>query len=165
MSKSSPDANSRILITDTAEMIQKKLRSSVTDSILGITYDPKTRPGVSNLLTILAACEGRGDTPEKVAERVSAVPQSWAVTAATPLFPHLTLSLLLQYADWTWADFKSEVADSVEGVVAPIRTRLDALKGEEAYLQQVSRQGQEKARERAGAVLSEVKRKVGLQPI
>ncbi|KAG1768978.1 tryptophanyl-tRNA synthetase [Suillus occidentalis] len=56
MSKSSPDAKSRILLTDTASQIQSKIRAAVTDSIQGITYDPDGRPGTSNLLTILAAC-------------------------------------------------------------------------------------------------------------
>ncbi|KAG1736920.1 uncharacterized protein EDB91DRAFT_1141640 [Suillus paluster] len=56
MSKSSPDVQSRILLTDTATQIQSKIRAAVTDSIQGITYDPKDRPGTSNLLTILAAC-------------------------------------------------------------------------------------------------------------
>ncbi|KAI6102260.1 tryptophanyl-tRNA synthetase [Pisolithus sp. B1] len=50
MSKSSPDAASRILID------RYHIRAAVTDSIPGISYDPVHRPGTSNLLTILAAC-------------------------------------------------------------------------------------------------------------
>ncbi|KAI6111219.1 Aminoacyl-tRNA synthetase, partial [Pisolithus sp. B1] len=56
MSKSSPDAASRILLTDSASEIKSKIRAAVTDSIPGISYDPVHRPGTSNLLTILAAC-------------------------------------------------------------------------------------------------------------
>ena len=56
MSKSHPNLNSRILLTDTDTDIQKKIKSAVTDNIKSICYDPENRPGVSNLLAILAAC-------------------------------------------------------------------------------------------------------------
>ena len=60
MSKSNPDVRSRILLTDSYSQIRSKLRGAVTDSITGISYDPVNRPGISNLLTILAACREQG---------------------------------------------------------------------------------------------------------
>ncbi|KAG8737961.1 Tryptophan--tRNA ligase, mitochondrial, partial [Ceratobasidium sp. 428] len=57
MSKSSPNPASRILLTDPAETIEKKVRSAVTDSERGVTFDLTARPGVANLLTILDACK------------------------------------------------------------------------------------------------------------
>jgi tryptophanyl-tRNA synthetase len=53
MSKSDPNANSRIMINDAESEIQKKIRKATTDSIQGITYDPINRPGVSNLINII----------------------------------------------------------------------------------------------------------------
>lgn len=53
MSKSDPNPNSRILITDNEETIHRKFRAALTDSQEGISYDPENRPGVSNLLDIL----------------------------------------------------------------------------------------------------------------
>jgi tryptophanyl-tRNA synthetase len=53
MSKSDPKPKSRILITDSKEEIQNKLKTALTDSIEGVSYDRETRPGVSNLLDLL----------------------------------------------------------------------------------------------------------------
>lgn len=51
MSKSSPSAKSYISIMDTEDVLLKKIRSAVTDSLSGITVDD-ARPGLKNLLTI-----------------------------------------------------------------------------------------------------------------
>ena len=45
MSKSDPNENSRIMLTDSAEQIQSKIKKATMDSIKGISYDPKERPG------------------------------------------------------------------------------------------------------------------------
>jgi len=59
MSGSLIDPNSRVLLTDSYETISEDLvRSAVTDSISGITFDPAERPGTSNPLKILSACTG-----------------------------------------------------------------------------------------------------------
>jgi tryptophanyl-tRNA synthetase len=62
MSKSHADHRSRILITDSADEIEKKIMSALTDSQNWVSYDPKTRPGVSNLINLLSVLdeEGRG---------------------------------------------------------------------------------------------------------
>ncbi|PQP78376.1 tryptophan--tRNA ligase [Spiroplasma sp. ChiS] len=54
MSKSSNDPKSFISLLDSPELIQKKIRSAVTDSEGKIAYNPDQKPGVSNLLTIYA---------------------------------------------------------------------------------------------------------------
>ncbi|KAF1813200.1 tryptophanyl-tRNA synthetase [Eremomyces bilateralis CBS 781.70] len=54
MSKSDPSDWSRILLTDSPEVIQEKIRYATTDSIQGGTsYDPVHRPGIANLIDIL----------------------------------------------------------------------------------------------------------------
>ncbi|KAK3673577.1 Tryptophan--tRNA ligase, mitochondrial [Recurvomyces mirabilis] len=45
MSKSHPNPKSRILLTDSDELIQSKIKSAVTDSIEGVTYEQDRRPG------------------------------------------------------------------------------------------------------------------------
>ena len=60
MSKSAPDdALGVIRILDTADAISRKIRRAVTDSDDVVRHDPASKPGVSNLLDILAALTGQ----------------------------------------------------------------------------------------------------------
>lgn len=67
MSKSIQDASGTIYLLDAPETIEKKVKRSVTDSENEVRYDPKEKPGVSNLLEIMSAIEG--SSPEKMAEK------------------------------------------------------------------------------------------------
>ncbi len=58
MSKSDPDPSSRILVVDRPDDIRRKIRRAVTDSEARIAYDTERKPGVSNLLDILAVFTG-----------------------------------------------------------------------------------------------------------
>ncbi|THH31872.1 hypothetical protein EUX98_g2310 [Antrodiella citrinella] len=133
MSKSAPDVQSRILLTDTAAQIKSKIRGAVTDSIVGITYDPVSRPGASNLLTILAACTN--EEPEEVAKR---------------------------YVNKGHGDLKADVVDAVEELLRGPRTEFERIKDETAYITEVARAGAAKARERSRLTMQEVRRRVGL---
>jgi tryptophanyl-tRNA synthetase len=64
MSKSDTSPASRILITDSPELIQKKLTTAVTDSSNSVSFDPVNRHGVSNLLSLLSAFDAEGRTAE-----------------------------------------------------------------------------------------------------
>ena len=55
MSKSSDDINGTIYFNDGKDNILKKFKSSVTDSENIVKYDPKNKPGISNLIEIYAA--------------------------------------------------------------------------------------------------------------
>ena len=55
MSKSSDDINGTIYFNDENDNILKKFKSSVTDSENIVRYDPKNKPGISNLIEIYAA--------------------------------------------------------------------------------------------------------------
>lgn len=69
MSKSSgPDAGSISMLDDPAEIV-KKFKRAITDSDNEVRFDRAAKPGVSNLLEILAACTG--ETPEALAARYS----------------------------------------------------------------------------------------------
>lgn len=58
MSKSDDNEKSRINLLDPENIIKKRIRSAVTDSLGTITYDPENRPGISNLMTIYSVIEG-----------------------------------------------------------------------------------------------------------
>ena len=58
MSKSDPADGSRINISDSAEVIRKKIRKATTDAITGISYDVEKRPELANLLDIYSGVTG-----------------------------------------------------------------------------------------------------------
>ena len=58
MSKSDRVDTGSIFIEDSADDIRKKVKRAVTDSENEVRYDPTTKPGVSNLLTIFATLSG-----------------------------------------------------------------------------------------------------------
>jgi len=66
MSKSEDSPAGTILLLEEPGAIAKKIKRAVTDTEADVRYDPSTKPGVSNLLSILAASTGR--TPEAAAE-------------------------------------------------------------------------------------------------
>lgn len=69
MSKSDADVSSRILITDEPEEIRRKIKRAKTDSVAGpLTYDPKGRPGVSNLFEIYKHVTRSSQTCQEIAE-------------------------------------------------------------------------------------------------
>jgi tryptophanyl-tRNA synthetase len=57
MSKSDDNVKSRINLLDPENIIKKRIRSAVTDSLGTIKYDPENRPGISNLMTIYSVIE------------------------------------------------------------------------------------------------------------
>ncbi|KAG6852707.1 hypothetical protein C0991_009692 [Blastosporella zonata] len=134
MSKSSPDVQSRILLTDTAAQIKGKLRSAVTDSIAGITYDPIARPGTSNLLTILAACAD---------EDVRLVAQ--------------------RYEGKGHGHLKGDVAEAVEEMIKGPRADFERIRHETAYLDDVAQNGAERAKERSDVTMRAVRERLGLR--
>ncbi|MGQ0520215.1 MAG: tryptophan--tRNA ligase [Actinomycetota bacterium] len=65
MSKSSDSPQGTLLVLDEPAVIERKIKRAVTDTGSEVRFDPEGQPGVSNLLTILAAATG-GD-PEQLA--------------------------------------------------------------------------------------------------
>ncbi|HEY3376162.1 MAG TPA: tryptophan--tRNA ligase, partial [Armatimonadota bacterium] len=124
MSKSDPNAGNYISMLDEPETIRKKLKRAVMDSIQGITYEPDTRPGVANLLTIYGALTD--EAPETVAAR---------------------------FADSGNAALKEAVTEVVIEALRPFQTRYQELMKNEDYLRQLLRQGAEKAQKLAEPTL------------
>lgn len=65
MSKSSDSDAGCVYMLDDPAAIMKKFKRAVTDSHSEVRYDREAKPGVSNLLEILAACTGQ--SPEALA--------------------------------------------------------------------------------------------------
>ncbi|EFW22528.1 tryptophanyl-tRNA synthetase [Coccidioides posadasii str. Silveira] len=138
MSKSHADPNSRILLTDEPETIHKKIKVALTDSEPGVTYDPKRRPGVSNLLDILSNFDTNCNlSPTELAKE------------------HESSSLRI---------LKEHVAKKVADHLAPIRERYAELMtnavGRE-YLDKVAEEGARKAASNADKTMKRVKDAIG----
>ena len=70
MSKSEDSPQGTVKMFDSPEDIARKVRRAVTDTDGAVRYDPATKPGVSNLLEILASLTERD--PSAIAEDYSA---------------------------------------------------------------------------------------------
>jgi tryptophanyl-tRNA synthetase len=69
MSKSVSSPLGTILVFDPPAEIDRKVRKAVTDTETAVRYDPASKPGVSNLLEVLAAATG--ESPSALADRYS----------------------------------------------------------------------------------------------
>jgi tryptophanyl-tRNA synthetase len=63
MSKSSADPSGVIFLLDDPELAHKKIMTALTDNLNKVKFDPKTQPGISNLITI-ASCLTKKDIKE-----------------------------------------------------------------------------------------------------
>jgi tryptophanyl-tRNA synthetase len=133
MSKSDPDPMSKVLLTDSDQLIVKKIKAAVTDSGREVSHDPKAKPGISNLLEMAAVLSG-----ESVA--------SWVE----------------RYRTSGYGAFKQAVADQVVAVVGPLRDEALRIRRDEAELERILASGRERATEQAERRLVAVKRAIGL---
>ena len=80
MSKSVDSPRGTVMVFDPPDVIERKVKRAVTDPQTSVRYDPEHKPGVSNLLTILAVSTGR--TPEQLEGEYSEYGPLKADTAA-----------------------------------------------------------------------------------
>jgi len=132
MSKSANSEAGLVKLMDEPAVTAKKFRSAVTDTGREVRYDPAEKPGISNLLDILAATTGRS-----IAE------------------------LELEYEGHGYGDFKKDVADAVVERLTPIRARTLELLEDPAELDRLLAIGAEKASERAERMLRTAYDRVG----
>lgn len=123
MSKSSPAGVVNLL--DPLKTIEKRIKSAVTDSETEIRFDPATKPGVSNLLTILHAFTGIGMD-----------------------------ELVLSFAGRMYGDLKKEAAAAVVAYAEPFQTKVNGLLSDPAELERLMAQGAHKARTRAATTVA-----------
>ncbi len=135
MSKSSSSPAGIVDLLDEPARSAKKIRGAVTDNEREIHFDPATKPGVSNLLTIAAALTG---------EDIAALEQ--------------------RYAGAGYGDLKRDVAYAVVAAVQPIQTRTAELLGDPATLDSLLAAGAERAGSVASSTLAAVYDRIGFLP-
>jgi len=124
-----------VWMLDDPMVVEKKIKSAVTDTGRDVVFDPENKPGVSNLLAILSAFGGE------------AVP-----------------ALEERFAGSGYGDLKKAVAEAVLEVLVPYQRRVQELLDDEPALDAILARGAERAREVAAPVLSEVLDRVGFLP-
>ncbi|KAM7199106.1 hypothetical protein V8F20_005924 [Naviculisporaceae sp. PSN 640] len=153
MSKSDADASSRILLTDTPEETTLKIKRAVTDTIPGITFSPDQRPGVSNLISLLAHFDPQGRTPEELVTFLNSElrnSNNGTVNEAT------AMKMLKE----NLAKAVNEELGEVRERYAQIMSRTERDGG--AYLREVVEHGGEKARQSAEETMKIVREAVEL---
>lgn len=133
MSKSHPDPRTRILLTDPPALIRDKLRTAVTDSEPHISYDPSSRPGVSNLLAILSGLTDR--QPEE---------------------------LVSDFEGKSMRDLKTAVGDALEPFLTDFQGKFERIRQEQGYLEEMEKLGRKKAQAKAAETMGRVRQAVGL---
>ena len=100
MSKSDESPQGTILVLEDLDQVARKIRRAVTDTENEVRFDPANKPGVSNLLGVLAACTGvapqelasrytqygplKADTADAVVESLRPIQARYAELAADP---------------------------------------------------------------------------------
>jgi tryptophanyl-tRNA synthetase len=131
MSKSLGDAGTVNLLDDPSA-IAKKFRRAVTDTDTEIRVDPKAKPGVTNLLTILAAVTGDDAN-----------------------------ALASGFAGQGYGQLKAAVADAVVAFAEPFAKRTNELLDDPAELDRILRDGTERARAVADKTVAIAYERVG----
>ncbi len=134
MSKSDDNRNNVIGLLEDPKEVVKKLKRAVTDSDEPpvVRYDVANKAGVSNLLDILSATTGK------------AIPE-----------------LESEFEGKMYGHLKTATADAVSEMLTELQERYHRYRNDEAFLQQVMRDGAAKARARAKETLEKVYKAVG----
>jgi tryptophanyl-tRNA synthetase len=135
MSTTGGSEQGTVHVLDEPAAVAKKVRSAVTDSGTEVRRAPD-KPGVSNLIEILAAVRGAS------MEDVEA-----------------------EFDGAGYGPFKQAVADAVVEYLAPVRERYQELRGDEPALERILAEGADKAREIAAGTLAEVRSAMGVGPV
>ena len=137
MSKSDDNRNNVIGLLEDPKAVTKKIKLAMTDSEEPpvVRYDVVNKAGVSNLLDILA-----GVTGKSIAQ------------------------LEAEFEGQMYGHLKGAVAEAVSGMLGELQERYHRFRNDEAYLQQVMRDGAAKARARAQETLAKVYQAVGFVP-
>jgi len=137
MSKSDDNRNNVIGLLEDTKSVTKKIKRAMTDSEEPpvIRYDQAAKPGVSNLLDILSGVNGKS-----IAE------------------------LEAEFEGQMYGHLKGAVAEAVSEMLTGLQERFHQYRADEAFLQQVMREGAEKARSRAQVTLKKVYEAIGFVP-
>ena len=133
MSKSDTNVNSFILMTDDKDAIVRKFKRAVTDSDGVVRFDRETKPGVSNLMCIYSTFTGKSND-----------------------------EIAAEFEGKGYGDFKLAVAEVTADALAPVQAEYGRILADKAYVDEVLKNGAERASRLANRTVSKVYRKVGL---
>ncbi len=129
----SDQIGSYISLFDDPEEIKQKIMKAVTDTDKTIKYDPKNKPGISNLLTIFS------------------------------LFSEKTIKELeRKFKGKGYADFKKQLAELLILKLEPFRQKRKELLSQKAYVKEILDQGAKQAQIIASSNIADIKKKMGL---
>lgn len=132
MSKSDANTKGFISLLDDPKVIEKKIKSAVTDSEGIVKYDLQNKPGVSNLLSIYS------------------------------ILGNMSIAEIEQkYEGKGYGDFKSEMAEVVVNALKPLQDRYYELIDSQE-LDDILDQGAEKANKEANKMLRKMQNAMGL---
>ena len=131
MSKSLPSGC--IFIDDSPEEIKKKIMSAVTDSGSEIKYDYQNKPGISNLIKIMAGLSNK------------------SVTAIEK-----------EFVGKNYGEFKRYMANYITDYFSQFRNKKKVLLKKPSAIQKILASGSKKAQKIAEKKMKEVKKKIGL---
>lgn len=136
MSKSDISDNARINLTDSPELISKKIKKAKTDMLEGFSYDTENRPELANLINIY--------------------------TAITNQSKEQTIN---EFESKGFADFKNTLADALVAHIEPIQSDYKRLIDDQSYLESILKAGTKKAQKIAQENLINIKKIIGLLEI
>lgn len=130
MSKSDPKGD--IYLSDSLEVMRKKIMSAVTDMGHEVKYDEENKPGISNLMTIMSSLTGKSyEDIEK------------------------------EFVGKGYGDFKRAVADAVINEMKPFKERYEQIISS-GIVDEVLKEGAKKAYKVSKETLSRVQKAIGL---
>jgi tryptophanyl-tRNA synthetase len=132
MSTTGGTGQGTVYVLDEPKAIERKLRSAVTDSGEDVRR-AQDKPGITNLIEILAAVRGR-EPAEIEAE----------------------------FATARYGEFKAAVAEAVVERLSPVRERYDALRADERAIEATLADGAARARAIAADTLADVRERMGV---
>jgi tryptophanyl-tRNA synthetase len=136
MSKSDPSDYARILLTDDMDTLTQKIRKAKTDSdpIPDTIEGVTNRPEAQNLIQIMASLEGRDVS-----------------------------DILTRHAGDNFSLFKQAMIETLHKTILPIGQKMVEIMDAKEYLDQVLKQGAEKANEIAEKTIHQVYQRIGLR--
>jgi tryptophanyl-tRNA synthetase len=135
MSTTGSSEQGTVYVLDEPDAIKRKFRRAVTDSGSGVVR-AADKPGISNLIEILAVVRGVG--------------------------PHV---IERDFRDSGYGDLKTAVGEEVATWLAPVRERYEDLRRDEGALEAILEAGAEKARAIAAPVVADVREAMGVGPV
>jgi tryptophanyl-tRNA synthetase len=132
MSTTRGAAQGVVRMIDPPEVIRRKFKTAVTDSGRDVVHDPAGKPGVSNLIEIMAVATG--DSLPEIETRYDAS---------------------------GYGQFKEDVAEAVVELLVPFQERYNELRADEGELRRLLALGADKARAASAPTLDAMYERMG----